>query len=89
MGLVGRIGRRLAVAGVVAMGAGSAAAVIASRRGKGYMPVRRGGRYFTVRVVTVDRPPAAVVELSRREPQLSRSLGRAVAVETRTDGRRP
>lgn len=94
MGLVGRIGGRLAVTGLlaaaaaIAVGAGSAAAVIARRRHKSYMPVRRGGRYFTVRVVTVDRPAAAVQELSRSEPQLSSILGRAVAVETRTDGLR-
>ena len=89
MGLVGRAAQRFTVAAVVAVGAGSAAAaaVVASRR-KGYMPVRRGGRYVTIRSVTVDRPTAAVKELWRSEPQLSRIVGRAVAVETRTDGRR-
>lgn len=88
MGLVGRAGWRLTVAGVVAVGAGSAAAAIATRRRRRYMPVRRGGRYLTVRTVTVDRPAAVVRELWRSEPQLSNILGRAVAVETRSDGRR-
>jgi uncharacterized membrane protein len=90
-GLIGRTGRRLVVAGVVTVGAGSAVVAIAARRrwhAKGYMPVRRDDSYFTVRLVTVDRPPDAVKELWRSEPQLSSILGRAVAVETRTDGLR-
>ena len=92
MGLVGRLRRRVVVSGVVAVGAGSAAAALvaatARRRGKRYMPVRRGRGYFTVRLVTVDRPAAVVRELWRSEPQLSTILGRAVAVETRSDGLR-
>ncbi len=91
MGLLGSTGRRLAAAGIIAVGAGSAAAVVAARRRSrhdSYMPVRRGGRYFTVRMVTVDRPVAAVKDLWRSEPQLSTILGRAVAVETRSDGQR-
>lgn len=92
MGMVGRLGRRAVVSGIVAVGAGSAAAALAAaiarRRGKRYMPVRRADAYFTVRVVTVDRPVAAVQELWRSEPQLSTILGRAIAVETRSDGRR-
>jgi uncharacterized membrane protein len=88
MGLVGGVGRRLTVAAAVAVGAGSVAAVIARRRRKNYMPLRRGGKYLTVRTVTVDRPATVVRELWRSEPQLSSILGRAIAVETRPDGRR-
>jgi uncharacterized membrane protein len=88
MELVGGAGRRLTIAAVVAVGAGSAAAAIARRRRQRYMPVRRGGTYLTVRTVTVDRPAAVVRELWRSEPQLSSILGRAVAVETRSAGRR-
>jgi uncharacterized membrane protein len=90
MALVGRTGRRFAVAGVVVGVGSAAAAVVAGRRWRrnGRMPVRRGGQYSTVRLVTVDRPAAVVRELWRSEPQLSSILGRAVAVETRSDGRR-
>jgi uncharacterized membrane protein len=91
MGLVGRLSRRAVVPGVIAVGAGCAAAlgaVIARQRRGRYMPVRRGDGYFTVRLVTVDRPVAVVLELWRSEPQLSTILGRAITVETRPDGRR-
>ncbi len=85
MGLVGRKAVRFSVA-AVAVGAGSAAVAIAARRN--YLPVRHGGGYLTVRTVTVDRPATVVRELWRSEPQLSSILGRAVAVETGSDGRR-
>lgn len=92
MALVGRRGRRVVAFGAIAVGAGSGAAALAAaiarQRGKRYTPVRRGGGYSTVRLITVDRPAAVVKELWRSEPQLSSILGRAIAVETRLDGRR-
>lgn len=92
MKLVGTLGRRGVVFGFIAVGAGSGAAALAAaiarQRGKRHMPARRGGEYFTIRLITVDRPASAVKELWRSEPQLSSILGRAIAVETRLDGRR-
>jgi uncharacterized membrane protein len=75
----------LAVGAIGAVGA--VAATIAGRRGKQEIPVREGGDYRTVRVVTVNRPTSAVQELIRDAGRLSAAVDRPVTIEP-ADGER-
>ncbi|MGI5215820.1 SRPBCC family protein [Plantactinospora sp. CA-290183] len=67
------------VAGVA--GVAGAGALVARRRAKESLPVRRGDGYATERALTVDRPVGLVRALFRDPEQLSAVLDRPVTAE--------